>query len=274
MLFSILVILLAGYVAYALFFLLTQRRKVFPRHRIPYDEVLIGPPEDAEVLWFSVEEGEAEAWFFKPIGSVREQPWPLAVVAHGNGEVLDRWPWKVQSLRERGFAVLLVEFPGYGRSSGIVSQENVTSMMVQSYDEIIQRPEIDPQRVMYVGRSLGTGAVCALAAHRQPKALLLISPFTSIRDHAVRRLLPPILVKDPFDNLSVLREFDGDVMIVHGQKDRLNPLNQAERLNEAASNSRILIYPDAAHHNCPPDWIELWKECDSFFTDAELLPYE
>lgn len=268
----ILLLLGGGYIAYALFFLFTQRRKVFPRHRIPYDDVLTGPPEDADVLWYPVEDGEAEAWFLKPFEPVDGQRWPLAVVAHGNGEVMDRWPWKVQGLRERGFAVLLVEYPGYARSTGEVSQTNVTKMMIQAYDDVIQRPEIDRERVLFAGRSLGTGAVCALAAKRPPHALLLMSPFTSIRAHAVRRFLPPFLVKDPFDNLTVVQKFKGKMMIVHGDKDRLNPLAQARQLDKAGVNSRLLVYPDVAHHNCPPDWIQLWADCTPFFEESGLIP--
>ena len=245
---------------------------MFPRHRIPYGEVLIGPPEDAEVHWFELEDGSGrvEAWFLEPLSDL-SGPWPLAIVAHGNGEVIDRWAWKVQGLRERGFAVFLVEYPGYGRSTGKPSQVTVTETFIKAYDTVVKRPNINRDRIFLMGRSLGTGAVCTLSRKRTSRAMLLISPFTSIRPHAVKRMMPPMLVRDPFDNVQAVREYNGMLMIVHGQRDRLNPLKHAETLRQEKPESHYLIYPESAHHDCPPDWVKLYTDIDSFLFESGLI---
>jgi hypothetical protein len=43
---------------------------------------------------------------------------PVMNFGHGNGEVIDYWITAFDGFRERGIGVLLVEYPGYGRSTG------------------------------------------------------------------------------------------------------------------------------------------------------------
>jgi len=263
---------LAGYLAYAGWFLINQRRVVFPRHRIPYDEVLTDPPGDAEVFWFEAAPGEqVEAWLLPHSGPEQERPAALAIVAHGNGEVIDRWVWKVQGLRDQGVAVLLVEYPGYGRSTGKPTQQKVIRVLTQAYDTVTEMPEIDARRILLIGRSLGSGAVCALSMERPSCAMLLISPFTSIGDHARKRWLPPAFVNDPFDNLTAIGRYEHPVMILHGTEDRLNPPDHALRLHAAARMGTLRMLDGVAHHDCPPDWVGLWTECEPFFRDAGLM---
>lgn len=268
---TIIALLAALYILYILLFALGQRTLVFPRHRIHYAEVLEGPPPDAEVVW--VEDGHGgrcETWFLPPLALEEEGPAPLAIVAHGNAEVIDRWPWKMFGLRQRGFAVLLVEFPGYGRSSGKPSQASITAAMVNAYDSAVQRADIDPDRILLVGRSIGSGAACALAAERPSRALMLVSPFTSIRDHAKRRLLVPAFTLDPFDNVAVVKQYRQPVLVVHGRHDRLNPFKHGKILKDAAADGELIEY-DARHNDCPPEWKGMWADAEPFLTRAGFL---
>jgi hypothetical protein len=77
---------------------------------------------------------------------------------------------------------------------------------------------VDPARVIGWGRSVGGGAVCALARERALAALVLESTFTSVRSIAQGLGLPGFLVRDPLDSLAVLAAFPGPVLIVHGAR--------------------------------------------------------
>ena len=169
-----------------------------------------------------------------------------------------------------GFAILLVEYPGYGRSSGAPSQKGIERAFCEAYDRALERGEVDGERILFLGRSVGTGAACALAALRPSRALLLISPFTSIVAHAHRRLVSSRLVRDPFDNLSVVRGYDGPVQLVHGREDRLNPYGHSLKLKHAAKEATLLSY-DAAHNDCPPDWEQVWEDCRGFLEEAGFV---
>ncbi len=177
------------------------------------------------------------------------------LIAHGNGELIgDLSPFL--RFTELGFAVLLVEYPGYGRSQGSPSQATVTETLVAAYDTLADQPEVDRSRIIALGRSLGGAAVCALAAERPLRSLVLLSTFTSLRAMAKRFLVPGFLVRDPFDNLQVLQSYPHPVLVVHGTEDRLIPHAHGERLASAAANAQLVSYR-CGHNN----WVKSQRCC-------------
>lgn len=252
------------YVAYCGFLFLVQRHILFPGRSIPAPSS--APPPGVERLF----PGQVEAWWAPPPGS---EPAPAVIFAHGNAELIDHWPARLSPFRQMGMGVLLVEYPGFGRSGGKPTQRSVTEAFVQAYDMLVARKDVDPSRIVFFGRSLGGGAVCALAEHRPPAALILLSTFTSVRDLASGYLAPGFLVRDVFDNLDVVSGYSGPVLIAHGTWDRIVPYSHAQALNRAASQSELLTY-DADHNNCPPEWGPFFREVARFLRDAGLLPAE
>ena len=188
------------------------------------------------------------------------------ILAHGNAESIDTFSSEFDGFRDLGLGVLIVEYPGYGRSEGSPSQDSITEALTIAYDALVAREEIDAERIVLFGRSLGGGAVCALAAQRPVAAMVLLSTFTSIREMAYRYLAPQFLVRDPFDNLAVVENFPGPILVVHGTDDGLIPLVQAETLFAAAENGQLLRYP-CGHGDCPGDWNRFWQDMARFLRD-------
>lgn len=245
-----------------------QRYLVFPRHLVHAPDPP-HPVEGRERLWLSTDEGEVEAWLLPGRGASAEHPSPLVIFAHGNAELIDTWPDYLRPYREWGLSVLLVEYRGYGRSAGSPSEGSIADDLVLAYDQVTARPEIDAQRVILHGRSIGGGAVCALARRRRPAALILQSTFTSIRAMAARWFVPGFLVLDPFDNEACLHDFSGPVLLVHGRHDGLIPPSHAEALRRAAPQARLVWY-DANHNDCPPSWPAFFDEVASFLDEHAL----
>ena len=175
------------------------------------------------------------------------------IFAHGNGELIDDWALALEPLRRWGAGVLLVEYPGYGRSTGAPSQTTIVASMKSAYDRMLTRPDVDPRRIVGYGRSLGGGAVCALASERSIAALVLESTFTSVRPLARGFLVPGFLVRDPFDNLDALRRYPGPVLIVHGEHDEIIPAAHASELHAALPRSRLALEP-CGHNDCERPW--------------------
>jgi hypothetical protein len=198
-----------------------------------------------------VEGGEVEAWYHPPSG--REAAGPAVLFFHGNGERIDDWAGAFHPLVGRGVAVLVVEYPGYGRSGGRPTQASITETAIRAYDRLVARPEVDPDRVVGLGRSLGGGAVMALSRERTLAAVVLQSTFTDVRRFARRYLAPGFLVRDTFDNLEAVEAFSGPVLVVHGTEDRLVPVEHGRALADAAERGRLVTHP-CAHNDCPPDW--------------------
>jgi uncharacterized protein len=160
-----------------------------------------------------------------------------------------------------------LEYPGYGRSGGRPSRASITAAMRAAYDTLAARPEVDARRIVACGRSLGGAAVCDLSRERPLAALVLVSTFTRVTDFARRYLVPPFLVRDPFDNLAAVARFDGPLLIVHGRNDAMIPFDHARRLHRAAPCGRLVAYA-CDHNDCPPDWDVFRRDLGEFLRAA------
>jgi hypothetical protein len=72
----------------------------------------------------------------------------VLLFAHGNGELIDHWPAEFDEPRSWGMAVLLVEYPGYGRSAGFPAQPTIAAAMAAAYDWIRTQPSLDANRII------------------------------------------------------------------------------------------------------------------------------
>lgn len=258
------------YAAYCSFLYLVQRQILYPRGQIPLPAQ--SPPNipGLETLWLNTEFGKVEAWFLPPASNRMSARSPAVIFAHGNGEIIDYWPQELQGFTRMGMALLLVEYPGYGRSEGSPSQESITKTFVKAYDALAARKDIDASRIIFLGRSLGGGALCALAKKRPSAALILMSAFTGVRSLATRYLAPPFLVQDPFDNLAVVRDYPHPVLVIHGKRDAIIPFTHGQKLHRAAKQGEMIVY-EAGHNNCPPDWDVFWRDVEGFLRRHGLI---
>jgi hypothetical protein len=260
------------YAGYCGMLFMMQRHMLFPRDLVevpPGEKIYI--PEEVEQIWLDTADGRVEAWFMPPVQGSAQGPAPAVIFGHGNAELIDHWPEEFRRFSEMGMGLLLVEYPGYGRSQGSPSQESVTRTFVAAYDWLANQKDVaDPSRIVLFGRSLGGGAVCQLAAQRPSAALILMSAFTSARAFAKRYLAPGFLVRDPFDNLSLVKTYPGPVLVIHGDRDEVIPYGHGKKLAEAAQNGRLITY-SAGHNDCPPNMRVFWKDMENFLRDTGIL---
>lgn len=198
--------------------------------------------------WLDVEGGRVEAWYLPPLRPV-EGRGPAVVFAHGNRERIDDWGERVRPYRELGLAVLLPEYRGYGRSTGAPSEAAIVADYAHFVDRLSDRPEIDPQRLVFHGRSLGGGVVGVLSARRRCAALILESTFTNVPDNASRWMVPAAAIRDRFDTREALARSYTPALIVHGVDDEVVPFRHAAELARIAWDGRLLAL--AGGHDVP-----------------------
>src|SRR5262245_4448222 len=97
-------------------------------------------PADAQQVWLDTPGARVEAWY---LPSARPGPAPLLLYTHGNGELIDIWPGAFEEPRSWGVAALLLEYPGYGRSTGAPTQASITAASLAAYDWAARQPGID-----------------------------------------------------------------------------------------------------------------------------------
>ena len=259
----------AAYVMYMISLAACQRYLVFPRYAAkPLPDAGQGVP-GLERVWIDTPEGRVEGYFLPGAGASADRPGPAVIFAHGNAELIDHWPLDMAAYRAAGISVLLPEYRGYGRSAGSPTESKINQDMLKFHDWLTARPEVDQRRIIYHGRSIGGGAVCALATQRPPAAMILQSTFISVRELSKRYFVPSFLIVDPFDNESAIARLDCPILLFHGRRDTIVPYWHAEQLKAAARNAR-LISLDADHNNCPPDWDAFMRDVLRFLRDHGL----
>lgn len=224
-----------------------------------------------ERIWLAHGEGRAEAWLL-PAAGADDGPGPAVVFFHGNGEFIDDWPEVLRPFADRlGLTLLLVEYPGYGRSTGTPSYAGIMEVATSAWDTLAARPEVDPQRMVAMGRSLGGGPAAELARVRQPAALILQSTFTDVGVMAARHSwIPPAVIRDRWRPVDGVRAFGGPVLLLHGRRDRIVPFRHGVEL--AAARDGIDFHPlPCGHNDCPPPGEAWWGVVEAFLEEAGVV---
>jgi hypothetical protein len=245
-----LVLLVACYAVYAGLLYATQRSLMFPAAASDW-------PRRSRVATPGWSEVQVPASF----GAVRvlyrpapdAKPGAALIYLHGNAEFADDNVDSFPALAAQGVHLALIEYPGYAGAAGAPTFDSLREAATVTYDWLRQRPDVDAARIVAAGRSVGTGPAAELSAHRTLRALVLMSPFTSVADFACARGLPAFLVRDPFDNRARLRAYAGPVLILHGRHDEIIPYAHGRALAAVAHSATLRDYP-CGHNDCP--WFE------------------
>ena len=115
------------------------------------------------------------------------------------------------------------------------------------------RPDVDPERVVLFGRSLGCAVAAEMAARHDVYAVVLESPFTSISAMARRAysFLPGLglLVGNMYDTLDKASRIEAPVMLLHGDSDEIVPFEMGREVFEAAPEPKRFYRIRGAGHN-------------------------
>jgi len=236
-----------------------ERAMLFPRPLDPTRDVA-GNIDGLERWWRDIPGGRVEAWFIPAPSASVAHPGPLVLYAHGNGGTIDHVVPTLLPYLQLGISVLLPEYRGHGRSDGRPSQGAITEDLSVFLHQAKVRPEVDADRVLFHGRSLGGGAVCSVARTYPPDALLLESTFTGVRRRAWE-IAGPLgwLVRNALDSQGWVEGFAGPVLVIHGERDEVIPHRHGAILAASAPHGR-LVTRQAGHNDLPRDdayWAEI-----------------
>ena len=271
---SALGIAVVAYLAYGAFFFLMQRQITYVGVQLRAPGPLPDYVPGFERIWLGAPAVKAEGWYLPAIRDSATARSPALIFTHGNAELIDNWPLLLEPLRRMGVSLLLVEYPGYGRSEGVPNETTIVRTVVDAYDWLAARDDVDGDRIVAMGRSLGGGPAAALTGLRPVAALVLESSFSSVAALAWQLYrLPGFLAKDRYDNRAAVAAYDGPVLIIHGINDNIIPYSHGQLLSEAAEHGRLVSYR-CGHNDCPPNWDDYWAEMRVFLREAEVLPID
>jgi uncharacterized protein len=234
---------LGAYACSALAMALLQRRFIY----MPPAPVTPAVPPSAIVRTSTGEGLPVVAYYLRG-----EPDAPVVVHFHGNGDQLAETVPLAESLHARGVGVFAVEYPGYGlAASATPTERNLYSVAHAAIDHLLTHEGVALARVVLHGHSLGAAVAAEMAARGKGSRLILVAPFTSMKEVADRmtRLLPNgLLLADHFDTLGKAARIHMPTWIVASGEDEIFPLDMSDRLARAIGGAKRVVDPEA-HHN-------------------------
>ncbi|MCK8519954.1 lysophospholipase [Aquimarina sp. D1M17] len=171
---------------------------------------------------------------------------------HGNSGSLRRWGELTTFFVDKGYDVVVMDYRGYGKSTGDISESRLYSDAQLFYEYVLERyPE---NQILIYGRSLGTGIATKIASENEPKALVLETPYNSMTTLAQEKVpfIPVgLLLKYKIPSNEFIQNVKCPVTIFHGTDDTVVPIESGKKLFEYISgpNKQMIIIPGGSHNN-------------------------
>jgi len=147
--------------------------------------------------------------------------------------------------------ILSVEYPGYGLYEGEANAKTIIEDAEIIFDFLTAEVGIEPEKIILMGRSIGSGPATHLAANRSPGALVLMSPYTSIRA-VVKDMaghLVSTLVAERFSNIEEIEKADCPCLFIHGKKDKVIPWEHSQSLFMKCKAATLIHLSETMTHN-------------------------
>ncbi len=202
----------------------------------------------AEDCYFTSSDGvRLHGWFFANENAIATLIW-----CHGNaGNISDRL-YDLTLLCKLPINVFIFDYRGYGRSEGSPDEPGVYLDAEAAYDYMISRKDVDKNKIIIFGRSLGGAVAVDLATKRSGVGLILEATFTSAKDMAKSSFgfLPvQYIMKTKLNSIAKIRGIEIPVFVAHGTLDRTVPFKLGRQLFEAANEPKEFYEIQNADHN-------------------------
>jgi fermentation-respiration switch protein FrsA (DUF1100 family) len=216
------------------------------RYGLPFEDLAIRT-EDGETL---------HAWWI-PARNARG----AVILFHGNaGNISYRLDY-ARMFDRLGYSTLLVEYRGYGRSTGSPSEQGTYRDAAASWRWLTETKSVAGSDIVLFGESLGGAVAAWLAERERPRALVLASTFTSVPDLAaeIYPFLPVrLLSRYEYNTLDALARIHAPVLVAHSPSDDIIPFSHGKRLFAAAREPKSFLELAGGHNDgfifVRPEW--------------------
>ena len=166
---------------------------------------------------------------------------------HGNAGNVTNRVWAMKEIVAAGSSILLLDYRGYGRSTGNPTESGLYRDAMAAY-EYLQRTAGTP--IVLHGESLGTAVATHLAVEIDCAGLILEAPFPSARAVAARVLpwLGPLLVWG-FETRKAISKVRCPILVIHGDRDNVIPFDLGQQVFAAAPEPKQFWEIRGAGHN-------------------------
>ncbi len=243
-----LIYIMAGYLAILVIAYLFQERFIFKPEKLDPDfEYKYDIP--FRELFFDVEPGVK----INGLHFYVEKPLGLILYLHGNTRSIKGWAKYAKDFLRFNYDVVLVDYRGFGKSTGSRNEQDMLKDVQFVYDSLAQK--YAQNHLIVYGRSMGSGFATKIASDNMPRYLILDAPYFSFAK-VVKRFLPILplkfVLRYHLRTDKWLPKVNCHTYIIHGTKDWLIPIRHSEKL-QALNHRKITLIriKNGGHNNLP-----------------------
>jgi hypothetical protein len=214
---------------------------------------LIATPDRAgmayETVHLDTEDGETLHGWWIPAADVSRG---TLLFFHGNAGNISGRLESVQQFHRLGLNVLIVDYRGYGQSTGTPSEQGLYTDARACWQYLTETRGLAPEDIVIFGRSMGGGPATWLATQHAPGALILESVFTTVPDvgaHHYPFLPVRALATNQFDNESRVAQIEAPTLHIHSRDDRVVPFELGRAVYEAAAEPKQFLEIEGGHND-------------------------
>ncbi len=204
------------------------------QYSIPHQEITI-PTKDGKTLSSVLFEADSSKG--------------VVLFLHGNGGTIQDWGHGADIYIRNQYDVLYLDYRSYGKSQGkIISEQQLISDAQLAYDYLEKK--YGEENIILSGTSMGTGVATQLAANNQPKHLILVAPYSSLKSLIMEKIkiIPPFIIKYQLESKNYIHQVECPVSIFHGRQDELIPVHHARILKEKHAPIQLHIIENTGHN--------------------------
>ncbi len=240
--------IIAVYLLVLLIVYLVQERLIFKPEKLHADfKYKYNTPFDE--LFFDVDTGvRINGLHFKT-----DNPYGLILYFHGNTRSIKGWAKYAADFYRYKYDVVLVDYRGFGKSTGKRSEKDMLSDMQFVYETLAAK--YTQHHMIVYGRSLGSGFATKIASDNTPRFLILDSPYYSFTK-VIERFLPMLpvkyLLRYTLRTDKWITKVNCHTYIIHGTGDWLIPVSNSEKLQALNPKKITLVKIEGGGHNNLP----------------------
>jgi len=220
-----------------------------------------------EEIQISVENDTLVGWFIK----ANKETAPIILYFGGNAEEVS---YNIElfsnNFRFIDYSLALVNYRGYGESSGKPTEKDLFSDAEKIYDYFSNKKGKEEKKIICIGRSLGSGIAVYLASKRKISKVILITPYDSILEVAKNKfpaLLVNLILNDKYESVKYIKDVKCPVLLLCAERDEVIPVAHALKLYENIESTKKIEIIENARHNTITEDKKFWMKLNEFIAE-------
>lgn len=246
------------YVGLSVMLFVMQSRVLYqPMRGYDYDPSDYGLAYEAVSL--DTPDGQTLAgWYVPAEGAER-----TILFCHGNAGNISHRLDTLKMFHELGLNCLIVDYRGYGESSGRPTESGTKIDMLAGFQWLIEEKGARAEQIILFGRSLGGSIAATLAKDLNPGGLVIESAFTSFNDigsHYYPWLPVRLFSRFDYNTLEAVKQVKCPVLVIHSPDDEIVPYKFGQQIFAAANEPKQFADLKGTHNEGCYDNADMYKK--------------